>query len=318
MRDTRRTRVVLAALLLAALTFIVLDVRGGSGSVPEQLRGVGATIFGPVERAATAVVRPVANFIDGLTSINSSRSKIAQLQKDNADLQLQLHTSTLDANRVQQLDDLLHVAGIGRYRIVPAQVVGVGAARGFVRTVTIDAGTRDGIKLGQTVINGQGLVGRVTSIGSSSATVLLAIDPSFTVGARLASSMEMGAASGNGSDPMSLVLFNPQALVRPGDALVTLGISGNKAFIPGIPIGEVYKVEATPGALTRTALVKPYVNFTTLDVVGVVVQPPRHDPRNSVLPPSPSPSTTPAPSTSTTPSGTPGATVSGSPSPSTS
>jgi len=316
MRDTRRTRLVLAALLLAALTFIVLDVRGGSGSLPEQLRGVGAAIFGPVERAATAVVRPVANFIDGLTSINSNRAKMAELQKQNADLQLQLHTSTLDANRLQQFDDLLHVAGVGRYRIVPAQVVGVASARGFIRTVTIDAGAQDGLKLGQTVINGQGLVGRVTSLGPSSATVLLATDPSFTVGARLASSMEMGAVTGQGSDPMSLVLFNPQALVRPGDALVTLGISGNKAFIPGIPIGEVYKVEATPGALSRTALVKPYVSFTTLDVVGVVVQPPRHDPRNSVLPPSPSPSTTTSPSPSSTTTGTPGATTSGSPSPS--
>ena len=188
----------------------------------------------------------------------------------------------------------------------------MGSARGFVRTVTIDAGSRDGLKTDMTVLNGQGLVGRITSVGATSATVLLLPDPRFTVGARLAGSMEIGAVSGQGTDPVSVTIFNPQADIKPGDALVTLG-GPNSPFVPGVPIGEVYQIESTPGALTRSALIRPYVNFTSLDLVGVVVQPPRRNPRDSVLPPSPTPSPSPSPST-TTGSPSPGAT-SGSPSP---
>ena len=80
MRDNRRTRVVLALLLLTAFTLITLDIRGGSGS---GLRGFGQRVFGPVERAAAAVVRPITDFVDGLTNISSNADKIAALDAWN-------------------------------------------------------------------------------------------------------------------------------------------------------------------------------------------------------------------------------------------
>jgi len=313
MRDTRRTRIVLAVLLLSAMTFIILDLRGGEGSLTDRMRSSAAAIFGPVERAAAAVVRPVSNFVDGVTSIGSNDERIAALEQENDSLQLQLRTSELDRNRARELDDLLKIAGLGRYRIVPAEVIAVGSERGFVRTVTVDAGSRDGITIDQTVLNGDGLVGRVTSVGPSTATILLLNDPSFAVGARLAGTMEIGAVRGQGREPLALEVLNPQAEVAVGDALVTLGSRDGRPFVPGVPIGEVYRVAATPGALTRTALVRPYVDFTTLSLVGIVVQPPRRDPRDSVLPSPPAPS--PAPSTSTSPSPSPGTSTSPSPSP---
>jgi len=52
-------------------------------------------------------------------------------------------------------------------------------------------------------------------------------------------------------------------------------------------VGEVVDVEETPGSLTRAAMVKPYASFTSLDLVGIVVEPPREDPRDAVLPPRP-------------------------------
>jgi rod shape-determining protein MreC len=70
-----------------------------------------------------------------------------------------------------------------------------------------------------------------------------------------------------------------------------------------VPVGVVTSVQGSPGSLTRTASVDPYVDFTSLDLVAVVVQPPRHNPRDSVLPPRPSPSSSPSPSG--TASGTP-------------
>ena len=59
--------------------------------------------------------------------------------------------------------------------------------------------------------------------------------------------------------------------------------------MPGVPIGTVTQVKPTPGALSRTAFLEPYVDFTALDLVGIVIQPPRTNPRDSVLPPVPSP-----------------------------
>lgn len=313
MRDTRRTRVVLAVLLLTAFTLITLDARGGDGSVLERTRSGLQSVFGPIERAAAAVVRPVSDFLDGLTSINSNQQRIDELEADNDSLRSQLLTNEYDQARIEELDKLLNLAGLGRYEVAPAQVIAVAAGRGYARAVTIDAGSNDGIKLDQTVINGDGLVGRVIEVGPTTATVLLLADPTFTVGARMAGTLESGAVTGQGVDPLALELFNPQAALASGDLLVTLGSRAGRPFVPGVPIGEVVSVTPTPGALTRSATVRPFANLTALDLVGVIVEPPRRDPRDSVLPPSPTPTpsdtgtstetspSTPSPSTSTSP-----------------
>jgi rod shape-determining protein MreC len=80
--------------------------------------------------------------------------------------------------------------------------------------------------------------------------------------------------------------------MRPGDQIVTFGSTpSGRPYVPGVPIGRVISVPATPGALTQTALIAPYVDFTALDLVGVVVVPPRVNPRDRVLPTPPADAT---------------------------
>ncbi|MGB2840248.1 MAG: rod shape-determining protein MreC, partial [Actinomycetes bacterium] len=115
MRDTRRTRIVLAVLLLTAFTFITLDARGGDGSLLDRVRESASSVFGPVERAAASVVNPVADFIDGVTSINSTADKIDALEAENDELRRQLLTAPLDQGRLDELDKLLRVSSLGDY-----------------------------------------------------------------------------------------------------------------------------------------------------------------------------------------------------------
>jgi rod shape-determining protein MreC len=166
-----------------------------------------------------------------------------------------------------------------------------------------------------TVLNGDGLVGRVISVGPTTATILLITDPSFSVGARLAASGEIGNVTGNGGEPLGLELYNAQAVVEAGNVVVTLGSQNDKPFVPGIPIGEVTDVISTPGALTRQAEVEPYANLTSLNLVGIVIQAPRKAPRQALVPPSPDPSATTSPDPSASPSASPGSSPSASPSP---
>ena len=305
MRDTRRTRIVLAVLLLTAFTFITLDARGGEGSIMDRLRETASSVLGPVERAAAAVVNPVSDFIDGITSINSNADTIEQLESENEELRRQLLTSGLDQTRLEELDKLLHVASLSQFEIVPAQVIAVASESGYARSVTVDAGTRDGIRRNMTVLNGDGLVGRVLSVGQSTATILLLTDPSFSVGARLAESGEMGSVTGNGGDPLSLEIYNAQAIIGEGNVVVTLGSRDDKPFVPGVPIGEVTDVISTPGALTRQAAVAPYASMTSLNLVGIVIEAPRKAPRDALVTPNPSTSASPDVSSSPSPGASP-------------
>ena len=234
--------------------------------------------------------------------LGDGQDEAARLKQQNQELKRRLRTGALDRHRAQELDDLLHLAGAGRYKIVPARVIAIGTAQTFSWTVTLDAGSRDGLRPDMTVLNGDGLVGRVKTVGPSTATVLLAVDPESSVGVRLESTMEVGFTTGHGAHhDLDLQLLDGQSTVERGDRLVTFGSQGDMPYVPGVPVGSVVSVTGTPGSQTRSAVVSPYVDFTSLDLVGVVVEPPRADPRDAVLPPRPaSPTPTPIPTVTVT------------------
>ncbi len=285
---------VLGVLLVVAVGLITLDHRGFApvGS----LRGAAAAIFGPVERVTADVTQPVAGFFGAVVGAPAANSKIQALQQENLRLRAELNTAQLGTADAAQLSRLLQLGGRGGYRLVAAHVIGIGV--GYEDTVSIDAGTRDGVRTDQTVINEAGLVGRVIQAGRDASTVLLATDASSAVGCRLEGSQEIGVVRGTGKSlsaqgGLRMELLDANAVLQPGQRIVTLGSVGGHPYVPGVPIGVITRVEATPGALTRTAIVRPFASFTALDVVGVVIVPPRHNPRDSVLPPAPSPSASP-------------------------
>ncbi|AUG77212.1 rod shape-determining protein MreC [Kitasatospora sp. MMS16-BH015] len=287
MRDTRESRLLLILLVAVAFALITVDIKGGESSPLGGARRAAASVLGPVERAASGAVDPVAGTIRAVRDASTHQQRLDQITRENTELRQRVASSDAATGRTRQLDDLLRTAGAGGYTVKAAQVIAIGAAQGFSWTITIDAGSDDGLTRDMTVINGQGLVGRVTTVARTTATVLLASDPGFTAGARLEGSGEIGFANGQGTGPMRVSLLNGKAQVKPGDRLVTFGSQSGRPFVPGVPVGKVVKVEATPGELTKTVQVEPFVQFTRLDLVGVVVVPPRTDPRDAVLPPAP-------------------------------
>ena len=296
MNDTRRTRAVLGVLLLVSLAMITVDYRGGNNSPLSVLRGFGEAIFGPIEQGATAVVRPVAGAVHTFTGAPSAHRKISRLERENQQLRRQLRTGQIDRKRADQLSRLLGTSGLGGYRIVPAEVISSG--EGLEDTVSLDVGSGNGVKPNMTVLSGDGLVGRVTRVGPSTSTVMLATDAASSIGGRLESSDEIGIVQGagrRGGSALKFQLLDSTVALRPGQRIVSFGSQGDRPYVPGVPIGTVTKIERTPGSLTRTAQVRPFAHFTSLDVVGVVVGAPKRNPRDSVLPPSPPPTTAPSP-----------------------
>jgi rod shape-determining protein MreC len=301
-RDTKESRLLLVLLIAIAFALITVDIRGGQDSPLGGARQAAATVFGPVEKGVAGAVDPIGNAIAAVRDSGGRHSRIAALERENAGLKQELGSDARNRSRLKQLDTMLKTAAEGQYGIKGAQVVAIGAAQGFSWTVTIDAGAKDGIRRDMTVLNGEGLVGRVTTVGPSTSTVLLANDPDFTVGTRMEGSDELGFATGQGDRPLAVQLLNGKAKVKNGDRLVTFGSAADKPFVPGVPVGEVTRVDPSGGDLTRTIYVRPYVGFTKLDVVGVVVQAPRTDPRDTVLPAKPKPTPTPTVTVTVTPS----------------
>nr|WSZ17169.1 rod shape-determining protein MreC [Streptomyces canus] len=302
MRDTRESRLLLVLLIAVAFALITVDIRGGEDSPVDGARQAAAAVFGPIEDSVSTAVNPVGNAVSAIRDSGERHDRLAELEKENSALKAKLGSDDRNSSRLKQLDKMLKTAGEGQYGIKGAEVIAIGAAQGFSWTITVDVGANDGIQRDMTVLNGDGLVGRVTTVGPNTATVLLANDPDFTVGTRMEATDELGFASGQGDRPLRVELLNGKADVKKGDRLVTFGSQADKPFVPGVPVGVVSRVDPSGGDLTRTLYVTPYVSFTKLDMVGVVVQAPKKDPRDTVLPAKRKPTPTPTVTVTVTPS----------------
>jgi rod shape-determining protein MreC len=304
MRNTRRARLVLTIQLLAAFSLITLDYRTGALS---GVRSAASTVFGPIENAVNDVTHPIGSWFSSIGHLGSYKSENDALKAQVAKLKAQLHLT--QAQRVELAKDqkLLHLAGVAQYTVVPARVIAYGGALGSEDTVTINRGTANGVQKDQTVIDGDGLVGKTISVGHTTATVLLANDPTFTAGIRLeGNQLEIGSVQGNGTNkPLSLQLYSNTTPLTAGQQLVTLG-GGNDPFVPEVPVGAITKVNPLSGGLAETGLVRSFVDFTALNVVAVVTKAPPSIKHDSLLPASP----TPAPTVTVTVTATPGSTAS--------
>lgn len=271
----RPSRAVLVLLLLASFTLITLDARGGDDSPLEPVRSAMGDVLGPVENATAAAVRPFTAIPGFFRTTGGLRRDVARLEAENSQLKGALAGVSVDRNRAAELDGLLATSKTTGYALVPARVVAMGPAQSFSRTVTIDAGTRAGIRPDMTVLNNDGLVGRVVRADRSTATVLLLVDQESVVGGRLGSSMEVGLLRGRGAvggdEKLDLDLVDPSATVNQDDVLVTWGSKKGAPYVAGVPIGRVTAVSSTPRQQSVQAVISPYVDFTSLDLVGVVV-----------------------------------------------
>ena len=296
-----RSRLLLVLLLVSSLFLITLDLRGVN--LAGSIRGSVATVFSPVETLFSRLFSPIGNFAGDIRNIGQANEKIDDLNKE---IQLLKSKEILDEDTVGQLNQLkniLDLAGRGGYKVVAAKVINRGSSATFKETITIDVGSSSGISRNMTVISDGGLVGVVKSVSSDTSVVLLMNDPSFKMGVRIAGTQSIGVLSGQGGNSYLLQLLDATGEIKLGDKLVARGSDGGRPFVPGVPVGTVVEVQSNSSSITQNADVTASANLDRIGIVAVVVSPPKFDPRDSLIPkPNPTvtvyvtPSPTPAPS----------------------
>lgn len=271
---SRPPRSLLVALVLASVTLITLDVSGGQSSPLEPARRAVGEAFGPAQSAAATAVRPFTSVPAWFRSKGDLAEEVRDLEAADAELREQVQTAGVDRNRLQQYDELTSAAEDLGHALVPARVVALGSRQSQSFTVTIDAGSDAGLGPDMTVVNNDGLVGRILRVTRTTATVLLITDPESTVGGRVGSSSEVGFVTGSGSldedAGLDLRLLDGTVVPARDDAVVTWG-SENGPYERGVPIGRITEVYSSVREASQRAVVAPYVDFSSLDVVGVMV-----------------------------------------------
>jgi rod shape-determining protein MreC len=285
-------------LILTAFTLTALDYRSnGESSAFDAVRRGSDTVFGPAERVIGGAAHSVGRALGGLPRIGRYRDDNTKLRAENDRLRAQLRETDGLRRQLADWQSLLKVKDAGGYTLKPARVISVGSSLGFEWTATIDSGSNDGLREGQTVMNGKGLVGRVKRVGPYTSVVLLVVDSEFSAGVRLLRTGQLGLVSGHGRSGLSYQLIGQRARAEVGDAMYTSG----STFNAGIPVGRVTTTSNDPNTPTLTGSLTPYVDVTALDLVGVVLDGPRRTPRPALSPaavPAPRPAPRPSPSPS--------------------
>lgn len=271
----RPSRSLVVALLLACATLMVVDKAGGEDSPVALIRDAVGEVVGPAQAGVATVVRPVAGVPGAFRTNDQLREDVAGLEAELAEKDAQLARAGYDEQRLQRLDGLRALAGDIGYALVPARVIAIGSAQNFSSTVTIDAGSDAGLHPDMTVVAAEGLVGRITSVTSQTATVLLIVDDTSNVGGRIGANMELGFVHGNGTlgtdDRLEMELADRNVVPKVGQEIVTWGSQGGAPYVAGVPIGKVGKVYESIRETSYRAVIIPAVDFTALDLVGVVV-----------------------------------------------
>jgi rod shape-determining protein MreC len=141
-------------------------------------------------------------------------------------------------------------------------------------TVTVNKGSHDGVREGQPVVNGAGLVGRVRRVSGGNAQILLITDGDSAVSARVNESNASGILQTAVGDPNDLRLeyLGRNDHVKERQTVVTSGSTSQSLpsrFPPDLPVGRVTRVDEDEG----TVHVRPFANLRELDFVQILTNP---------------------------------------------
>jgi len=272
----RSRRLLVVTLVSISLVTITVDYRQGDSGPLASAGNTALALISPLQEVVSKVTHPIGNFFSTLVRLPSIRRENSELKDRISALEEQVNTTTADQNRLRQLEALLGLQeSIGpKVQTTAAQVISSGVSN-FEWTISIDKGTAQGIALDMPVVAPAGLVGHVVKVSANASVVQLIIDPDSAVAGRLDVTGKTGLLTGAGEQDMRMGLVDTTTDVGPDERVVTAGyrIPGvaTSLYPPNVLIGTVSRVVPDSAALEKFITVRPAVDFSTLDLVLVVL-----------------------------------------------
>lgn len=260
----RAVRSLLAASMAVGLLLLLLDLQGAGPA--ESVRSFAATVAGPPMRLVAGARDRVAGWIDGS---DRDRAEVAALRAEVERLRTEAAAVARDELADRAARELSALAPPDGFLRVPARLVGLSSSSDLVRSATVSAGSDAGVRAGMPVLAAGGIAGLVETTGPRVATVRLLVDPGSSLPARVSTSGEVGILTGTGS-AVALRLLDPLGRMDVGDLVVTIGTQDG-ALPPEVPLGRISSISGSAADLSRTAIVTPHVDDSTLDRVEVLV-----------------------------------------------
>jgi rod shape-determining protein MreC len=250
--------------LMACITLIVLSAAG----ILAPVEGIAATPLNFISGVFYRLGLSLSGNVEELQELDDLRERNAELEIALARLQAEvvpLREISIDYNRLAAL--VGYTSSTQNIETLSADVINRDTSRSL-RTITINKGTRDGVRQQMPVVTELGLVGRVTDVSSTFSNVQLITSDDSSISARLQTSREEGSVIGRSEVSMEMVMLPLNANVQTGDLVLTSGLGG--LLPPDLVIGQVESVRRSEAASEQEAIIRSLVDFNRLEIVLVV------------------------------------------------
>jgi len=202
--------------------------------------------------------------------------RLVGVRHENTQLKNELHALKMENSRYRELlatqgrlEALLQFKQTINRPVLAAQVIGLDPT-GWFKSVIIDKGKWSGLRLDMPVVNSFGVVGRVVSVSSNYAKVLLIIDQNSAVDCLVQRTRDRGMLKGLMSEICRLDYVSKSDDITVGDIVVTSGLGG--VFPKGLPVGRILDVKEIAGELFKDITIRTAVDFSKLEEVLVILE----------------------------------------------
>ena len=264
----QRPGLVLGGAILLHVVLISAQVNTASGLPVLQVVTFGS--FSEVQRGTMAVINGVRGMWSGYIALQQVQEENNALKHELQTMQITLQQERAEAQRTDNLRQLLELRERANLDTVAAEVI-AGAASPDFKTVTIDKGSSEQLATDMAVISPAGVVGRVVLPSRRASKVQLLIDRNAAAGALIERTRVQGVVVGIGDGMLRMQYVPGTADVKTGDLVVTSGIDG--IYPKGFVIGTIDHADRGVGAY-HEIVIRPAVDFSRLEEVLIVRTPP--------------------------------------------
>ena len=251
----------MSSLLLLGLGFLVFVFALISPQNVSGLRMGVSDALAPVLGAVTKPLVYTSDVVRNASGLGDLQAENIRLKQENLRLKEWYQTALLLEAENKSLRDLLNVKTEPHYKTITTRVLGdTGSA--FAKSLLVSAGKADGIAVGQAVMAGEGLIGRIVEVGKNTSRVLLINDINSRVPVLVEDTRQHAILAGQNSQEMNLIHLPPDSAVKKGVRIITSGHGG--MFPHGLAIGQV--IASDNGKVT----VKPFTDFSRIVHVRVL------------------------------------------------
>ncbi|WP_160317278.1 rod shape-determining protein MreC [Oxobacter pfennigii] len=267
-----QNKLLVVVIMLSVVFIVFIGMTASRRDRVSIFEGVVGNVLNPVQKYLYKGGQSISNMFSFITNISNIKEENDRLEAEN----LELENKVVDYETVKAENERLRgmldfKSNFAQYTYLGANVTGKGTGNWY-DVFIIDKGANQGVKKYYPVVTSQGLVGQVMEVGPNWSKVLSIIDEKSRVSGALSRTQDQGMIQGiagfNGEKNCRMMYLPADSTVAVGDYVVTSGIS--KYFPKNIKIGEVIEVADDATQFVKSAVVRPYVDFTKLEEVFVI------------------------------------------------